>query len=107
LRVVREEGLAAGGATLYIEAADAAAFLTQWPLALGFPDAVGRGVRYWPHRPVLPTVGDSLAAVARSGRDSKRRGLQRQEPDAVSYDVRCTFVENFDSTYYFSKIMTN
>jgi hypothetical protein len=46
LRVVREEGLAAGGATLYIEAADAAAFLTPWPLALGFPDAVGRGVRY-------------------------------------------------------------
>jgi hypothetical protein len=25
----------------------------------------------------------------------------------VGYDVRCTFVENFGSTYYFSKIMTN
>jgi hypothetical protein len=33
--------------------------------------------------------------------------MRRQEPDAVGYDVRFTFLENFDSTYYFSKIMTN
>jgi hypothetical protein len=67
---------------------------------------MGRGVRYWPHRPALHTVGGSPAVVARGGRDSKRRAMQRQEPDAVGYDVRCTFDENFDSTYYFSKIMT-
>jgi hypothetical protein len=68
---------------------------------------VGRGVRYWPHQPVLPTVGGSPAAVARGGRYSKRRAMRRQEPDAVGYGVRYTFLENFDSTYYFSKIMTN
>jgi hypothetical protein len=28
-------------------------------------------------------------------------------PSAVGHDARCTFVENFDSTIYFSKIMTN
>jgi hypothetical protein len=72
-------------------------------MALGFPDAVGRGVRYWHHR---PTVGGSPAGVAHGGRDSKRRAIWRQEPDAVDYGVIYTFVENFDSTYYFSKIMT-
>jgi hypothetical protein len=46
--------------------------------ALGFPDTVGRGVRSWPQRPVLPTVGGSLAAVAHSGRNSKRRGSRHQ-----------------------------
>jgi hypothetical protein len=50
---------------------------------------------------VLPTVGGSPAAVAHSGKDSKRRAIRRQEPDAVGYGVRCTFIENFDSTYYF------
>jgi hypothetical protein len=33
--------------------------------------------------------------------------MRRQEPDAVGYGVRYTFVEKFDSTYYFLKIMTN
>jgi hypothetical protein len=36
-----------------------------------------------------------------------RRAMRRQELDAVGYGVRSTFLENFDSTYYFSKIMTN
>jgi hypothetical protein len=31
----------------------------------------------------------------------------RGTPAVVGYSVRCTFVENFDSTYYFSKIMPN
>jgi hypothetical protein len=35
-----------------------------------------------------------------------RRGLRRQEPAAVGYDTKCTFLENFDSTIYFSKTMT-
>jgi hypothetical protein len=33
--------------------------------------------------------------------------MRRQEPDAVGYGARCTFVENFDSKIYFSKIITN
>jgi hypothetical protein len=46
---------------------------------------VSRDVRTWPHRPVLATVGDF--------------------PNVVTHGARCTLVENFDSTIYFSKIM--
>jgi hypothetical protein len=48
------------------------------PMALGFPDAVGCGIRVWPHRPVLPTVGVSPNTVGHGGRNYKRRGLRRQ-----------------------------
>jgi hypothetical protein len=48
--------------------------------------AAGTAAGTWPHRPVLPTVGVT--------------------PDAVGYNARCTFLENFDSTIYFSKIIT-
>jgi hypothetical protein len=68
---------------------------------------VGHDVRYWANRPILPTVGGSPAAVARGGRDSRCRAMRRQESDTVGYGITCTFVENFDSTYYFSKIVTN
>jgi hypothetical protein len=45
------------------------------------------------------------AAVPHGGRDLTP-WLRRQEPAAVGHDARCTFVENFDSTIYFSKITT-
>jgi hypothetical protein len=60
--------------------ATALGILPLWATTLGilpsFPAAAGT----WPHRQVLPTVG--------------------------GYGAICTFLEKFDSTIYFSKIMT-
>jgi hypothetical protein len=97
---VREEGAGGGGAQPLIQAgADVAAhggsFLTPWPLALGFPDAVGRGVRYWPHRPMLPTDGGSPAAVARGDRD----------PSVVRYGGRSLTLWATTSDVHLSKIL--
>jgi hypothetical protein len=74
-------GPAAGARPLISAGAAAAAHgarvLTLWPTTLGFPDAVGRGVRTWPHRPVLPTVGVSPNIVPHGGRNSYCRGVRR------------------------------
>jgi hypothetical protein len=78
---VREEWLAAGARPLvgwrcrrgpWSQVPDVAADCGR------ISDAMGRGVRSWPHQPVLPTVGGSPAAVAYGGRNSKRRGPRRQ-----------------------------
>jgi hypothetical protein len=57
----------------------------------------------------LPLGGNPGALPPEPG--SCRRAPRRQELNAVGYggryDARCTFLENFDSTIYFSKIMTN
>jgi hypothetical protein len=56
------------------------------------------------------------AAAPHGGRDltpwdtaagACHHGIRRQEPAVVGYGARFTFVENFDWTIYFSKIMTN
>jgi hypothetical protein len=77
-------------------AAHGGMFLTPRPTALGFADAVRRGLRSWPHQPVLPTVGDSPAAVAHSGRNSKRCRPQRQMYTFTKFCFDLLFFENHD-----------
>jgi hypothetical protein len=57
---------------------------------------VGRGVRTWPHRPVLPTVGGSPNAVAHDSRNSKRRGPRRQIYISPKFWFDQLFFENHD-----------
>jgi hypothetical protein len=73
--------LAAGGATPYIGgAAHGARLLTPRPTTLGFPDVMGRDVRSWSHRPVLPTVGGYL-------RWQKLQASWATTPDVYFYKI--------------------
>jgi hypothetical protein len=55
-----------------------------------------------PRRPAPPCRQKCyLATVPHGVRDLT---VRRQEPAAVGYGARCIFLENFDSTIYFSKI---
>jgi hypothetical protein len=58
-----------------------------------------------PRRPVLaPEPGSCRRARRRQGLNAV--GVRWKEPAAVGYGARCTFLKNFDSAIYFSKIMT-
>jgi hypothetical protein len=70
--------------------------LTLWPTALGFPDAVGRDVRVWPNRLVVPTVGVSPNVVAHGGKNSKRRGSRHQMYISRKFWFDQLFFENHD-----------
>jgi hypothetical protein len=76
------------------------------------------------HRAARRQVPDAVLIALAREMDSCRRSPRRQGLNAVRYGGRslmprvtaaganprhvgCTFVEKFDSTYYFSKIMTN
>jgi hypothetical protein len=80
-------GAGARGTTPYIgwrcRHAHGARVLTSWPTVLGFFDAMGRGVRVWPHRLVVPAVGVPLTPWPTAA----------GTPSIVGHGTRCLFFE--------------